>query len=78
MKSLRNLKMPLALLTSAMLLSGGCASGKRVVLVDPSKTIVRIGPGVKGRIYTKNAAGVWELSRNKVTLPEGWYAGKID
>lgn len=78
MKSLRKLKMPLALLTTAMLLSGGCASGKRVVLVDPSKTIIRIGPNVTGRVYVKGSSGTWELSRNKVTIPEGWFAGKVD
>ena len=70
--------MPLALLTSVMLLSGGCASGKRVVLVDPSKTIIRVGPNVKGKVYVKDSSGTWELSRNKVEIPEGWYAGKID
>ena len=78
MKSLRKLKMPLALLTSVLLWSAGCASGRRVVLVDPSKTIIRIGPNVKGRVYVKDFSGTWELSRNKVTIPEGWYAGKID
>lgn len=63
---------------SLTLFGTGCASGKKVVLVDPSKTILRIGPDVKGRVYTKNAAGVWELSKNKVVIPEGWYVGRID
>jgi hypothetical protein len=78
MRILRKLMMPLALLTSAMLLSAGCASGKRVVLVDPDKTILRAGPDLKGRVYFKNAEGTWELSRNPVTISEGWYLGRID
>jgi len=38
--------------------------------------MVRIGPGVSGRVYVmKN--GEWVLSKNKVELPEGWYAGGL-
>jgi len=36
--------------------------------------VMRIGPAVTGRVYLLNpATGKWELSKNKVTIPEGWY-----
>ena len=53
----------------------GCGS-TRVVFVDTQADLVRIGPDVTGRCYIlKN--GEWVLSKNKVKLPEGWYAGGI-
>ena len=53
----------------------GCGS-TRVVFVDTQADLVRIGPDVTGRCYIlKN--GEWILSKNKVKLPEGWYAGGI-
>ena len=62
------------LLSSLFLL--GCGS-TRVVFVDTQSNLVRIGPNVEGKIYVlKN--GEWVLSKNKVKLPEGWYAGSID
>jgi hypothetical protein len=65
----------LAVLTLlALLFALGCA-GPRVVLV-PDGEIVRIGPGVKGRVYVWDGAA-WELSRNAVAIPEGWYAGSV-
>ncbi len=45
----------------------------RVVFVDTSKAMVRIGPDVSGRVYFQKN-GEWILSKNKVRLPEGWYA----
>tara|TARA_B100000676_G_C17819093_1_gene701637 strand:- start:559 stop:753 length:195 start_codon:yes stop_codon:yes gene_type:complete len=59
------------LLTSVV----GCGS-TRVVFVDTQADLVRIGPNVTGRIYTM-VNGQWVLSKNKVELPEGWYAGGI-
>jgi hypothetical protein len=49
----------------------------RVVFVDTQADLVRIGPSFPaGRVYIlKN--GEWVLSKNKVRLPEGWYAGGI-
>ena len=38
---------------------------------------VRLGPDVRGHIYVKTG-GEWVLSRNKVRLPEGWYATDLD
>lgn len=48
--------------------AGGCA---RTVLV-PEGAPVRIGPRVEGRVYAR-VDGEWELSDNRVELPEGWY-----
>ncbi len=53
----------------------GCGS-TRVVFVDTDADLVRLGPGVSGRVYTL-INGEWILSKNKVDLPEGWYAGGI-
>ncbi len=61
----------MALMFSAI----GCGS-TRVVFVDTQSDLVRLGPGVSARVYIlKN--GEWVLSKNKVDLPEGWYAGGI-
>jgi hypothetical protein len=63
------------ILLSSLLIFAGCGS-TRVVFVDTQSDLVRIGPGVEGRVYIlKN--GEWVLSKNKVKLPEGWYAGGI-
>lgn len=53
----------------------GCGS-TRVVFVDTQSDLIRIGPNVEGKVYVlKN--GEWVLSKNKIKLPEGWYAGGI-
>ena len=63
------------LLISAATLFLGCGS-TRVVFVDTHAQMVRIGPDVKGKVYVlKN--GEWVLSKNKLHLPEGWYAGAL-
>ena len=54
----------------------GCGAS-RVVFVNESDGLVRLGPDVRGHIYHWNGSS-WELSDNKVLLPEGWYAGSID
>jgi hypothetical protein len=38
--------------------------------------MIRIGPDVRGTVYYL-IDGEWVKSKNKVTLPEGWYAGGI-
>jgi hypothetical protein len=53
----------------------GCGS-TRVVFVDTGADMIRIGPNVTGRCYILKD-GEWVLSKNKVKLPEGWYAGGI-
>ena len=53
----------------------GCGS-TRVVFVDTQSNLVMIGPDTSGSVYVlKN--GEWILSKNKVKLPEGWYAGGL-
>tara|TARA_Y100000310_G_C20691429_1_gene822515 strand:+ start:4271 stop:4459 length:189 start_codon:yes stop_codon:yes gene_type:complete len=53
----------------------GCGS-TRVVFVDTQSDLVRIGPEVYGKVYILHK-GAWVLSKNKVKLPEGWYAGGL-
>ena len=61
--------------TVSLFLAVGCGS-TRVVFVDTQSNLVRLGPNVEGKIYVlKN--GEWILSKNKVKLPEGWYAGGL-
>ena len=64
-------------LTITILLVSVIACGStRVVFVDTQADLVRIGPNVTGRCYIlKN--GEWVLSKNRVKLPEGWFAGGI-
>ena len=53
----------------------GCGSTK-VVFVDTQSQMVRIGPDVTGKVYVFKD-GQWVLSKNKMKLPEGWYAGAL-
>jgi hypothetical protein len=70
--------LPLFLASYVTLGSSGClTSGKKVVFIPTSDTLVRLGPDVKGRVYHWNGTE-WELSKNRVTLPEGWLAGPLD
>jgi hypothetical protein len=48
--------------------ASGCA---RTVLVSEGSP-VRIGPKATARVYAL-VAGEWELSENRVEIPEGWY-----
>ena len=49
----------------------GCA-GPRVVFLPAADAPVRVGPDMSGRVYVWTGT-TWELSRNKVTVPEGFY-----
>jgi hypothetical protein len=70
MKILRILAITLLLVSVV-----GCGS-TRVVFVDTQADLIRIGPDVTGKCYVlKN--GEWILSKNKLKIPEGWYAGGI-
>lgn len=53
----------------------GCG-GTRVSL-SGSDAIVRAGPDVAGRVYVWTGEA-WELSRNKVEIPEGWFIGPVE
>ena len=71
---MKNLLKNLTILSLAFILMG-CGS-TRVVFVDTQADLLRIGPNVTGKCYVlKN--GEWVLSKNKLKLPEGWYAGGI-
>ena len=62
-------------LSFALILFAGCGSTK-VVFVDTQNNLVRLGPDVSGKVYVLKD-GEWVLSKNKVKLPEGWYAGGL-
>lgn len=59
-----------ALFTAALVaaFATGCA---RTVLVREGSPL-RIGPETRARVYAR-VQGEWELSGNRVDLPEGWY-----
>ena len=63
------------ILLGSLVLMDGCGS-TRVVFVDTQSNLVRIGPNVEGKVYVLKD-GEWVLSKNKVKLAEGWYAGGI-
>ena len=67
--------MKILILASLTIFLAGCGS-TRVVFVDTQSDLVRLGPDVTGRVYV-NKDGSWVLSKKKVKLPEGWYAGGI-
>jgi hypothetical protein len=69
---------PLMKLWLISVLACGVSCGTtRVVFIHESKDVVRLGPDVRGKVYFYRE-GQWVLSKNKVTLPEGWYAGQLD
>ena len=47
------------------------------MFIKESSDVVRLGPDVTGKVYFRRE-GEWVLSKNKVKLPEGWYAGALD
>ena len=55
----------------SLLLLSGCA-GPRVVFLPAADAPVRAGPDMSGRVYVWTGS-TWELSRNNVTIPEGFY-----
>jgi hypothetical protein len=63
------------LLLSSVIFLVGCGS-TRVVFVDTQADLVIIGPDVEGKVYIRKD-GEWVLSKNKIKLPEGWYAGGL-
>ena len=60
-----------SLLAFLFLTAAGC-SGPRVVFLPAADAPVRAGPDMSGRVYVWNG-GAWELSRNHVDIPEGFY-----
>ena len=62
-------------IVGVLILSASCGT-TRVVFVDTQADLVRLGPNVSGKVYFRKG-GEWVLSKNKVKLPEGWYAGGL-
>ncbi len=60
-----------AAVVAGMIVLAGC-SGPRVVFVPSANAPVRAGPGVRGQVYVWTGS-TWELSRNRVPVPEGFY-----
>lgn len=52
----------------------GCG-GTKVLL--PESGVVRAGPDVRGRVYHWTGTD-WELSSNRVQIPEGWFMGSME
>lgn len=65
---------------AAMLASlSGCGMlSNRVVFVDEKDDVIRLGEDVKGHVFFQNEKGEWVKSGNRVKLPAGWYAGRLD
>jgi hypothetical protein len=53
------------------------SAGSRVIFVPESTGMVRLGEDVSGHVYIMKD-GTWTLSKDKVELPAGWYAGSLD
>ena len=60
---------------ASLLNTTGCGTS-RVVFVDTTRDMVRLGGDVRGHVYYFKD-GSWIKSKNKVTLPEGWVAGGV-
>ncbi len=60
-----------AAIAAALVMLTGCA-GPRVVFLPAADAPVRAGPDMSGRVYVWTGSA-WELSRNHVTIPEGFY-----
>lgn len=59
----------------ALLLLCACAP-TRVAVIDSRSDWVKLGPDVKGHVYTwDDKAKAWVLQKKAVRLPEGWVAG---
>lgn len=63
-------------LCTLTLLGGVSGCGGTKVLL-PESGVVRAGPNVRGKVYQWTGTE-WELSRNKVQIPEGWWMGAVE
>lgn len=61
-------------IAGSVVFATGCGTTK-TIFIDQSD-LVRIGPDVRGRVYVR-VDGEWILGKNRVRLPEGWYAGHL-
>ena len=60
-----------AAVAASLVMLAGCA-GPRVVFLPAADAPVRAGPDMSGRVYVWTGSA-WELSRNHVNIPEGFY-----
>ncbi len=67
---MKRTRMALAGVLALALLSG--CFGPRVVFLPAADAPVRAGPDMCGRVYVWTGS-TWELSRNDVAIPEGFY-----
>lgn len=51
--------------------------GGTKVLIAESEGVVRAGPNLKGQVYYWTGEA-WELSKNRVTIPEGWFITSLE
>lgn len=67
----------LSALVGLLICVSGCGLLRptRVVIVDASSDIVRLGNDVEGTVYLYESGG-WKRV-GPVRLPEGWYAGPM-
>jgi hypothetical protein len=59
-----------AMLCAAVVLAFASGCGRTVLVREGSP--MRIGPSTKAQVWTRTQ-GEWELSPNRVEIPEGWY-----
>jgi hypothetical protein len=72
MRRIQRLTLSLFLIMCVSILMTSCGT-TRAVLVPPGD-LVKIGPDVRGQVYTWNGND-WILSDNKIVIPEGWLCG---
>ena len=59
-----------ALLLSALVLAFASGCGRTVLVSEGSP--MRVGPETRAQVWTR-VDGEWELSANRLDIPEGWY-----
>ena len=66
----------ISLMACVSSLNIGCDSTRTVFVNPTDHDLVRLGPGIRGRVYFWTGTE-WQLSDQEVLLPEGWYAGYV-
>ena len=60
----------IAMLLSALVLAFASGCGRTVLVSEGSP--MRVGPETRAQVWTR-VDGEWELSANRLDIPEGWY-----
>lgn len=58
------------MLLSALVLAFASGCGRTVLVSEGSP--MRVGPETRAQVWTR-VQGEWELSANRLEIPEGWY-----